>query len=95
MADVVVPNALTHMRTVVLSTGLLQALSDDELEAILAHELHHWRSGDAVGLRMVWVAALPLALIYDFGVWLSGGNQHSSPDDVGVRLPRGLLALAG
>lgn len=96
MADIVVPNAWTHMRTVVLSTGLLQALSDDELEAVLAHELHHWRSGDAVGLRMVWVAALPLALIYDFGIWLSGGNQQgASPEEVGVRLPRGLLALAG
>lgn len=96
MADAVIPNAWTHMRTVVLSTGLLQALSDDELEAVLAHELHHWHSGDAVGLRMVWVAALPLALIYDFGVWLSGGNQQAaSPEEVGVRLPRGLLALMG
>lgn len=96
MADIVVPNAWTHMRTVVLSTGLLQALSDEELEAILAHELHHWRSGDAVGLRMVWVAALPLAVIYDFGVWLSGGSEGGgSPEEAGIQLPHGLLAVAG
>ncbi len=96
MADIVVPNAWTHMRTVVLSTGLLQALSDEEVEAVLAHELHHWHSGDSVGLRLVWVAALPLAVIYDFGIWLSGGNkQAGSPETVGIQLPHGLLAVAG
>ena len=39
MADVVIPNAWTHMRTVVITTGLLQTLDDAELRAVLAHEL--------------------------------------------------------
>ena len=96
MADTVVPNAWTHMRTVVLTRGLLDSLRDDELEGVLAHELHHWIQGDAVGLRLVWVGALPLALIYDFGLWLAGSTRSAvSPETFGIRLPQGLLALAG
>jgi len=49
------------MRTIAISTGLLQMLSDDEIRALLAHELHHWRSGDAVGSRLVWSSAWPIA----------------------------------
>ncbi len=96
MADIVVPNAWTHMRTIVLTKGLLDALSDAELEAVLAHELHHWRKGDAVGLRIVWVAALPVALIYDVGMWLAGARpQVPTPDALGIQLPRGFLAIVG
>ncbi len=96
MADTVVPNAWTHMRTVVLSSGLLDSLRDDELQGVLAHELHHWSQGDAVGLRLVWVGALPLALIYDFGLWLAGSTRSPvSPETFGIQLPQGLLAIAG
>lgn len=97
MADTVVPNAWTHMRTIVLTTGLLQAISDDtQLEAVLAHELHHWRSGDAVGLRVVWVAALPVALVYDIGMWLTGSRPTvPPPETIGISLPGGLIAVIG
>jgi len=96
IADIVVPNAWAHMRTVVLTTGLLDALPDDELMGVLAHELHHWRQGDSVGLRVVWVAALPLALVYDVGIWLAGGRPEvPPPESIGIPLPRGLLALMG
>ncbi|HEV3212921.1 MAG TPA: M48 family metalloprotease [Acidimicrobiales bacterium] len=74
MSDEAMPNAWTHMRTIVLTTGLLQMLDDDELTGVLAHELHHWRSGDAVGLRLVWTAALPIALLLDVGSWIAGGS---------------------
>jgi len=97
MADMLLPNAWTHMRTIVLTTGLFEALSsDEELEAVLAHELHHWRSGDAVGLRVIWVAALPLALVFDFGMWLAGARPDMPPPETtGIGLPRGLVAIAG
>lgn len=49
MSDTVLPNAWTHMRTIVLTAGLLEMLDDAELAAVLAHELHHWREGDAIG----------------------------------------------
>jgi Zn-dependent protease with chaperone function len=75
MTDMVIPNAWTHMRTIVLTAGLLQMLDDEELTAVLAHELHHWRQGDAVGLRLLWAAALPTALLLDLGTWIGGGSR--------------------
>jgi Zn-dependent protease with chaperone function len=73
MDDTVIPNAFTHMRTIVLTKGLLQSLDDGEIRAILAHELNHWRSGDSVALHFVWAASLPAVLMYKFGVWCQGG----------------------
>lgn len=72
MADQVIPNAWSHMRTIVITTGMLQALDDGELRAILVHELTHWRKGDTVGLRVVWAAAWPVVLIYNLGTIISG-----------------------
>ena len=101
MSDGPIPNAWTHMRTIVLTTGLLQMLDDTELSAVLAHELHHWRSGDAVGLRLVWAAALPIALLLDLGTWIAGGNGAAprgrdapSPQDA-MRPRAGLFAIIG
>lgn len=95
MADLVVPNAWTHMRTIVLTTGALQTLDDGELRAILAHELHHWRSGDSVGLHTVWCAAWPIALTYNLGMLLVRGPSQSSGKAVSVRIRDPLLALIG
>ena len=83
MAQQVIPNAWTHMRTIVLTTGLLQTLEDDELEAILVHELNHWRNGDAVGLHCVWAASWPVVLLYDLGAVISGSSPKSK---VGVQV---------
>jgi Zn-dependent protease with chaperone function len=94
MCDLVLPNAWTHMRTIVLTKGLLDTLDDNELRAVLAHELHHWRSGDAVGERFVWACALPIALLYNLGVLLSG--QPLDADVVGKRMTgRGFIAFVG
>lgn len=72
IADQVIPNAWSHMRTIVITTGMLQTLNDGELRAILVHELTHWRKGDTVGLRVVWAAAWPVVLIYNLGTIISG-----------------------
>lgn len=51
VADTEVPNCFTvggvSEATVVVSTGLLDTLSGDELDAVLAHELAHVRNRDA------------------------------------------------
>ena len=73
--DVVIPNAWSHMRTIVVTKGLLQSLDDGEIRAILAHELEHWQSGDSVALHFVWAATLPAILVYKAGVWMSGGMK--------------------
>jgi Zn-dependent protease with chaperone function len=101
MSDTILPNAWTHMRTIVLTAGLLQMLDDAELAAVLAHELHHWRQGDAIGLRLLWAAALPIALVLNLGTWLAGAGatqRSPSPDrgaDVAPRSARGVLAVFG
>jgi Zn-dependent protease with chaperone function len=76
MADQLIPNAWTHMRTVVVTTGLLQTLDDGELRAVLVHELQHWKQGDSVGLRCVWAASLPVVLIYNLGCLISGWSPQ-------------------
>lgn len=101
MSDTVLPNAWTHMRTIVLTAGLLQMLEDEELAAVLAHELHHWRQGDAVGLRLLWAAALPTALLLNLGAWIagSGSARRSASVDRGAVVvqtsPRGVLCVVG
>ena len=72
MADLPIPNAWTHMRTIVLTKGLLQTLDDDELSGVLAHELHHWRMGDSVGLHAIAAAAWPIALTLTVGMAIAG-----------------------
>src|SRR5207248_4911105 len=87
MDDSAMPGAWSHMRTIVLSTGLLQTLDDGELRGVLSHELHHWRTGDAVGLHLVWACAWPIALTANVGLFLAGAGRKSR---------RGaLLVLAG
>ncbi|WP_049896541.1 M48 family metalloprotease [Natrialba chahannaoensis] len=57
------PNALsagTGNRTVVcVTTGLLRALDDDELEAVLAHELAHLKNDDST---VMTVAGFPMVV---------------------------------
>ncbi|CAN5243292.1 hypothetical protein BH20ACT24_BH20ACT24_03980 [soil metagenome] len=81
------------MRTVVITTGLLQTVNDNELRAILAHELEHWRQGDAVGLHFVWAAAWPVALIYNVGTMLAGQQREEGGPP--HRTSRGSLAFVG
>ena len=63
-------NAYTAVRHIVISRTLLDELQDEPLAAVLTHELHHWARADSVGLRFVFAAALPLALLYNLAVLL-------------------------
>lgn len=71
-------NAWTHMRHIVLSQSLglhEQAIefTDQELCGVLAHELEHWRTGEVFGRQLLWACSLPVALLYNLSVFLSGG----------------------
>ena len=63
-------NAYTAVRHIVISRTLLDELQDEPLAGVLTHELHHWAQADSVGLRFVFAAALPLALLYNLAVLL-------------------------
>lgn len=79
-------NAITFTRSVVLYSSLgLHAERDDaddeELRAVVAHELQHWAAAHVVGQAFLMVCFLPIVLILDLGVFLVRG--------------RGLVALLG
>jgi Zn-dependent protease with chaperone function len=70
------PSAWTHMRAIVVTRGLLgdydaseagpmPELDDAALSAVLAHELHHWQVGDALGLSMVWACFWPVVIFFN------------------------------
>lgn len=65
MSDHARRTANTYVRHIVLSRSLYDDHTDEELAAVLAHELHHWARADAVGLHFVFASALPLVLIFN------------------------------
>jgi Zn-dependent protease with chaperone function len=95
MHDTPTANAWTHMRTIVLTTGLLLTLTDDELKGILAHELHHWKMGDSVGLHAISAAAWPIALFYSIGMTLAGRRPDQGVIPVRPIIFQTFLTLVG
>jgi Zn-dependent protease with chaperone function len=65
-------NAHATMRHIVINRGIYRELEDDDeaLAGIIAHELAHWASGDAVGIRFVWSLAFPVTFTYSLAVRL-------------------------
>jgi heat shock protein HtpX len=72
-----IPNAFATGRspnnaTVAVHTGLLSAVNDDELEAVLAHELTHVRNWDTLTSTLAATVAGAITYIAQWG-WLFGG----------------------
>lgn len=44
--------ATSNQRMIAVTRGLLDTLDDDEIAAVIAHELAHWRSGDVAFLTL-------------------------------------------
>jgi Zn-dependent protease with chaperone function len=81
ISDAQKPGAWAHMRGIVVTRGLLgdydasemapkPDLDDAALTAILAHELHHWDSGDVVGAAAVRACFYPIALVVNGISWV-------------------------
>lgn len=62
------PNAYAGIRHIIVNRGLLDHLRYDEeaVSGVLAHELAHWRNGDAVAMAWGKGIALPLYIAYGF-----------------------------
>lgn len=90
VADTEVPNSLTvgglGSATVVVSTGLLDALDADELDAVLAHELAHLQNRDAAVMTLA--TFLPALASDEYSVFHVGGP-------VTRRLALGIAAVLG
>ncbi len=70
--DIDISSAWTHCRHIVVSTGLLDTLDDDELTAVLAQRLHSWQMGDAMGRSVVWACAWPIVMLYNLATYIGG-----------------------
>jgi len=81
VADSSVPNAFATGRskknaTVCVTTGIMRALDDDELEGVLAHELAHIKNRDMVVMTIASFLSTIAFMIVRWG-WLFGGGGNN------------------
>jgi heat shock protein HtpX len=75
------PNAFATGRNpenaaVAATTGLLDMLNPEEVEAVMAHELGHVRNRDTLIMTMVATIAGAIAMIANFGLFFGGSRQN-------------------
>ena len=80
VADTRVPNAFATGRskssaTVCVTKGLLQSLDDEELEAVLAHELAHVKNRDVMVMTIASFLSTLAFIVVRWG-WLFGGGRN-------------------
>lgn len=73
--DPVLSNARTYARHVVVTTAVLSE-PEDEIAALLSHELVHWRTGDEITSAFVRGVGLPLTLAHALPTWLMRTFPH-------------------
>lgn len=76
------PNAFATGRNpanaaVAATTGLLDRLTPDEVEAVMAHELGHVLNRDTLVMTMVATIAGAISMIANFGLLFGGGNSRN------------------
>ncbi|MFI7594046.1 M48 family metalloprotease [Micromonospora sp. NPDC049359] len=79
--DPVLSNARTYARHVVVTTAVLGE-PDDEVAALLSHELVHWRTGDEITSAFVRGVGLPLTLAHALPTWLMRTFPHPATNFV-------------
>lgn len=76
------------------TTGLLEAMSDTELEAVMAHELGHVQNYDIRVMMIVFGLVSAIGLIADLlmqMMWFGGGDDDNPPNPVFLIL--GIVAI--
>lgn len=89
VADTQVPNAFATGRnkknaTVAVTTGLLRALDDDELDGVLAHELAHVKNRDVMVMTIASFLSTIAFFIVRWGWLFSGDNRQGAPVIVAI-----------
>jgi heat shock protein HtpX len=90
-----IPNAFAFGRTkkssrVCVTKGLLDLLSDDELKAVLGHEISHIKHRDVAVITILSVIPMICYIIYITFLWSSIGRRDR---ESGATLAIGILAL--
>jgi heat shock protein HtpX len=85
VADHPMPNAFAMGRspksaTVCATTGIMNMLPPNELEAVMAHELTHVKNRDVLVMTVASFFATIAALITQFGFFFGGGWGSSDED---------------
>ncbi len=104
LIDSAAPNAFATGRdpqhgAVAVTTGLLQLLNDDEIAAVIAHELGHIKNRDTLISTIAATFAGAIAILADMAQWallLGGFGRHHDDDahDSGLAgLVSGLLLI--
>jgi heat shock protein HtpX len=91
-----IPNAFAFGRTkrgarVCVTKGILDLLTDDELQAVLGHEISHVRHRDVAVITMLSVIPMVFYMIYISFFWGGMGNRNRNE---GGTVFIGLIALA-
>ena len=77
--------AFKNSALVAVSTGLLQGMTRDEVEAVIGHEVTHISNGDMVTMTLIqgvmntFVVFLSRVIGYLVDGWLSGGRDRRGP----------------
>jgi heat shock protein HtpX len=77
------PNAFATGRNpqhaaVAVTTGLLQTLSHEEVEGVLAHELGHVKNHDTLTMTITATIAGAISMLAQFGMFFGGGNRDNN-----------------
>ena len=74
--------------TVTLTRGIIDRLNDDELEAVIAHELAHIRNRDVrlLVISIVFVGIFAMIAQIGFRSMIFSGNRRSNNDNKGAAL---------
>ena len=78
------PNAFATGRSprhaaVAVTTGILQTLTHDELEAVLGHELAHVQNRDILIGSVAAMIGAALSMVARMGFWFGGGDNRNNP----------------
>lgn len=91
------PNAFATGRnpshaSVAVTAGILQIMSDDELAAVLAHELGHVKNRDILISSIAATLGSAITYLAQMAMYFGGGSRRDERDDRGGN-PLGLLLM--
>lgn len=78
------PNAFATGRSpkhaaVAVTTGILETLDNEELEAVLGHELAHVQNRDILIGSVAAMIGAAITIVARFGFWFGGGDNRNNP----------------